>query len=284
MNYRHIYHAGNFADVVKHAILTLLIETLQRKETGFSYIDAHAGIGLYDLQDPAAIKTMEAEQGIQQLLSKDDIPAILNNYLTVIKQINHELGYSHLPPARFYPGSAMVVKKLLRSQDYAIINELHPEDFLELKRNFKNDEQVACHKRDAYEFLPAILPPILKRGLVLIDPPYEEKDEYEKIIDCLKKSLSRWPNGIYAIWFPIKTESTHIFYNQLLAITTAPILITELTIKSTDELGLLGTGLVIINPPWQIEEKIEPLLSYLWKLFSPAGLGNYQIKLIQEKK
>lgn len=280
MNYRHIYHAGSFADVAKHFILTLLIDSLKRKESGFTYLDTHAGVGLYDLQDPAAIKTTEATSGIQQLIMQNNIPAEINDYINIIKQVNNELGYQ-IPPARFYPGSAMVVKKLLRPQDNIIINELHPEDFLELKRNFKYDKQATCHKRDAYEFLPAILP--VKRGLTLIDPPYEEKNEYEKIIACLKKSLQRWPNGIYAIWFPIKNENTQILYDQLLAITQAPILITELTIKNAEELGLLGTGLIIINPPWQIEAKIEPVLAYLWKLFSPEKLGHYFVKSIQIK-
>ena len=272
MNYQHIYHAGNFADVFKHAVLVLIIEHLKKKDSGFCYIDTHAGAGSYDLTSPEAQKTGEALAGVQKII-QDSPPACLQTYLELLKtdQSNHQL--------LTYPGSPLLVSRMLRPQDLMILNEFHPATHQKLKNNFNRQTQIAIHHRDAYEFLPAILPPPAARGIVLMDPPFEQKDEHEKIQAVLQKSLKRWSHGIYMIWYPMTTRGS----SNLTAITNQypnhhPI-IAELIIadKKYAESGLIGSQLLILNPPWQLADTLRPLLKYLWTVFNVNGQGSYNV-------
>ena len=268
MNYRHLYHAGNFADVVKHVILTLLIQDLLRKEKPFCYLDTHAGSGCYDLQSASAQKTREYETGISRILQQKDYPVEIENYLSAVKAV-----------APFYPGSSRIVRPFLRDHDRMILTELHSQECALLKQEFHHDKQVSVHNTDAYQALKAWLPPKERRGLVLIDPPYEQNNEREQIIAGLKTAFERWPTGIYAIWYPLKNNIWVQHFHRLLKKSGfEKILIAELSIYPEDTpLSLYGCGMIIINPPWQFDIQLKNLMPWLWQVLSPQQQGNYRV-------
>lgn len=256
MNYRHAFHAGNVADVVKHAVLVALIEQLRQKDTAFCYVDTHAGTGRYDLTSEAAAKTGEFQDGIGRLLARDPPPA-LAAYLSLVRAAQPQ-------PDRvqIYPGSPALVQALLRPQDRAILVELHPEDVQVLRRQFRNDTRVHVHHRDGYEALPAFVPPRERRGLVLIDPPFEERDELPALVGALEDAHRRWPTGQYAIWYPIKDRSpVEQFHGALANTGLRKLMVVELV--ATPERALRGSGLVLVNPPWRIEDALVPVLDQI---------------------
>jgi 23S rRNA (adenine2030-N6)-methyltransferase len=261
MNYRHSYHAGNFADVFKHSILVLLIQKLLQKEKPFCYFDSHAGIGYYDLYSAETQKTQEYISGIAKVLAQESYPPELTTYINIIKKLN--LGDS----MQYYPGSPYIVRQMLRAQDRMVLMELHKDDVQMLKQNFFNDQQVAVHHCDGYLGLKAFLPPKENRGLVLIDPPFEEKDEFTKVIEGLKIALERWRNGIYAIWYPIKDRlSVNEFLTQINTIAPNEVLVSEITIVEQSELSsLVSCGMAIINPPWQLDQKLKYVVPWMEK-------------------
>lgn len=257
--YRHIYHAGNFADVAKHAILSLLIRAMQRKDSPCCIIDTHGGIGRYDLLAAQAQKTSEFQQGIARVLASQSIPEALNDYLSIIRSLNHD------DEPRFYPGSPWIARQLLRPQDRLILSELNPADHAQLKQCFVGDRQVAVHLRDAYEGLRASLPPKEKRALILIDPAYELKDEYQRLSQGLQAATTRFPTGVYAVWYPIMSRSlVNRFYHDLAATGIRRILRTEMLVREDSERTQMnGSGMIIINPPWQLDSQLQPLLAWL---------------------
>jgi 23S rRNA (adenine2030-N6)-methyltransferase len=264
MNYRHAYHAGNFADVHKHAALALLLAHLRKKETPFHVVDSHAGIGRYDLSGLEAGKTGEAENGILRV--KDCEDEILAPYLALVR------GENDGETIRFYPGSPLVVRRLLRPADRLSLAELHPEDARSLRQLFRHDRQVAIREEDAYQALKALLPPKERRGLVLIDPPFEEKDEFRRLAKGLAEALRRWPTGIYAIWYPIKSVSDCDRFKSELVNFGRPCLISEvMLLAGTDETKLMGSGLAVINPPWQIDRQLESLAAVLHRALGCQG-------------
>lgn len=267
MNYRHIYHAGNFADVFRHVLLLSLIESLLRKDKPFCYLDTHAGTGNYDLQTESAQKTQEFAQGIFKLwpLKSETTPQLITQYLDIIQNWNLEHGTHNL---RYYPGSPVFVRKLLRSQDQMILTELHPQDALLLKQQFNRDKQVSVHHLDGYQGLKAFLPPKLSRGLVLIDPPFENRAEFNHITQHLQLALQRWHNGMYAVWYPIKNplEVSH-FYQALQVSGIRKILCCEMTLPPAITTHLNACGMLIINPPWQWADEASGLLTWLSKAF-----------------
>ncbi|MFI4954316.1 MAG: 23S rRNA (adenine(2030)-N(6))-methyltransferase RlmJ, partial [Gammaproteobacteria bacterium] len=222
MNYQHAYHAGGTADVFKHIVLIQLLTSLHKKPTAFTYFETHAGNALYDLQETPAQKTLEHQTGIGALWDNKNIkhPAIAS-YLEIVKSVNlaqtASSGTSNSTETlNFYPGSSLFACHCLRAQDNAIICELHPDVYQNLRAYFKHDNQVHVHQRNGYEALPALLPPKSQRGLVLIDPPYEITDEFQQLQQVLEKVQARWVMGIYAIWFPIKHYEIILdFYNSL---------------------------------------------------------------------
>lgn len=280
MNYRHLYHAGNFADVVKHVILIELAHAMQRKPKGFCYVDTHAGIGRYDLKSVQAKKTAEYSRGIVPVLQALDAPQELQAYLNIIKAFNP----SSAPVApQFYPGSPCIIQKLMRAQDRMILNELHPEDYQLLRYNFYLEPRAAVHHRDAYELLLALLPLVERRGLILIDPAYEKTDELDQVHLALQKALKRFATGIYTVWIPIKDRSYRKFSRALAASTGAEILLVELTLAPVPHKaeGLVGAAMLIINPPFQIQKVLQAQLSWLWKLWGTAGKGGWKIETIR---
>jgi 23S rRNA (adenine2030-N6)-methyltransferase len=203
MNYRHAFHAANFADVVKHAALALLVGRLQAKEGALALLDLFAGLGVYDLESEAARKTGEAEAGLFRLWPppKGELGQLLAPWLAQVAALN---GGATARRPKFYPGSPELLRRLLRPQDRLVLAELHEGDFATLRRRYGQDPQIAVHKRDGFEALPALVPPPERRGLVLIDPPYEQPDEGDRLARALQRAYRRWPTGVYAIWYPVK--------------------------------------------------------------------------------
>lgn len=273
MNYRHLYHAGNFADVMKHLILLSLLQALRRKEKPFCYLDTHAGIGCYDLTSAVTQKQREYTGGITKLVAGKDTPPLVGQYLEIIKAINTD-------KLTQYPGSPYFAKQLLRETDRIVLCELHPEDVHTLKSLFKYEQQVAVHHADGYQGLKAFLPPKEKRGLILIDPPFENADEFKTIIDNLSIALNRFVQGVYAIWYPLKDKhSVQRFKRQLLNLPAHNILDIQLAINEINPmLGLNGSGVTIINAPWQIDQELKSLMSWLWQVLAVEQRGFHRVE------
>lgn len=287
MNYRHSYHAGSFSDVFKHIVLISLIEALKQKPKPFCIIETHAGAGLYDLTDvKEAGKTEEYKSGILRLSSlvfarddgseiihDDSIPNYILDYLKVVKQYQ----FPH-----YYPGSPLLTQAFLRKdiQDKMILMELHPKEAYALRTLFRKDKKVSVHHQDGYLGLKAFLPPKERRGLVFIDPPFENKNEWEQMLESLRVSLQRFSNGIYAIWYPIKDRKiVSSFIDQLKQeYDKDKILNCEFSIYPEDSpMGLTASGVVVINHPYQWDVQLKPLMGWLWKILSPLGHGYYRL-------
>lgn len=274
LSYRHIYHAGNFADVFKHVVLVQVLRALLRKDTPFFVLDTHAGIGRYELARAEAQKNREFSGGVEQLLECADPPPAISDYLAQV--------YAQNPAGSelvCYPGSPCLIRGLLRAQDRLVLSELHPADVVELKRVFAGDKQVAVHQQDGYQGLKAFLPPVERRGLVLIDPPYERKDEYARVAEHLQAAHQRWPTGTYMIWYPVLSRSlVNRFHQAIIDTGIRKILCAELCIDAdTDRTAFVGSGLLIVNPPWQLQEQLGAELSWLWHCLAPAGQGGQSI-------
>ncbi len=272
MNYRHAFHAGNFGDVFKHLVLTLLLKSLQKKDAPFCYLDTHAGPGRYDLQSDAAQKTGEYHDGIQRLWSNHEIPHS-ENYLAAVHALNVD------DVLRHYPGSPRLARFFLRPQDRMLLVEAHPEEAVKLKSEFEGDRQVIIQQQDAYASLKALLPPKEKRGLVLIDPPYESPNEFSQVIQGLRSATNRWSSGIYAIWYPIKNRPPiEAFQRSLIATGIRKILCAEFCPYPDDSaFRLNGCGMVIINPPWQLDETLQAMMTALFELLRQHAQGRTEV-------
>jgi len=276
MNYEHAYHAGNFSDVIKHVLLSTLVQFFTKKETAFCYIDTHAGAGIYDLEAVQAKKTEEYILGIEKIIQQPDPPPLVKRYLDCVHAINNHLLKTHYASLRYYPGSPMLVKQLLRPHDRIIACELQTKTYQALKSNFAGDKQVAVHHSDGFLGLKAFLPPQEKRGLILIDPPYENPNEYDRILKTLPAALKRFPTGTYAIWYPIKAKSqSDHFLNTARRTLPGTLLSIELTIYPDLSQHLNGSGLLVINPPWQFDDAMKPLLPWLWNALTINGQGHH---------
>jgi 23S rRNA (adenine2030-N6)-methyltransferase len=262
MNYRHIYHAGNFADVLKHAVLARLIEYLKQKDKPFRVLDTHAGIGVYDLSSVEAQKTGEWLDGIGRLLDAPlpaNIAPLLSSYFDAIRTLNPDGGLT------FYPGSPKLSRMLLRPQDRLSLMELHPADFEELHRNFDGDFQTRATHLDGWLAMNAHLPPKEKRGLILVDPPYELEGEYRRLVENFAKAYRKFPTGVYCLWYPLKNGAPIAeFHNAFAELEIPKILCAELSVKSErDTTGLSGSGLILVNPPYTMKGELEILLPFL---------------------
>ncbi|THF58462.1 23S rRNA (adenine(2030)-N(6))-methyltransferase RlmJ [Ollibium composti] len=281
MNYRHAYHAGNFADVVKHAVLARLVEYLKQKDKAFRVIDIHAGIGLYDLASVEAQKTGEWHDGIGRLLDAAIEPkalALLAPYLDAVRACNPQGGLSR------YPGSPLIVRHLLRRQDRLSAIELHPDDAERLKTRFEGDFQVRVMQLDGWLALGAHLPPKEKRGLVLVDPPFEEQGEFARIVDGLIKAHRRWPGGLYALWYPVKDDdAVAVFRRDLAASGIAKILDIRFEARAPAP-RLYGSGMVVVNPPFTLESELRDLLPTLHRLLAEEGKAQWALEWLAGEK
>ena len=278
MNYRHAFHAGNHADVLKHYVLSRLIALLSRKEAPFAYLDSHAGIGLYDLQGDQASRTGEWLEGIARLWQASDVPDPLLDYLEVIRAMNPDGELRH------YPGSPELARLLTREQDRLHLNEKHPEDGRLLKENMHGDRRVAVHLGEGWYVPRALLPTREKRALLLIDPPFEQVDEMERCAQSLSEAISRMRQAVVAIWYPIKDlRQLSRFYRDLQKSKAPKLLRVELYVHPTDEAARLnGSGLVISNPPWGLEDELKQILPWLADLLRQSQGGWRLDWLIEE--
>lgn len=273
MNYRHAFHAGNFADVVKHALFARLIAYLGRKDKPFRVMDTHGGRGVYDLSGDEARRTGEAAEGIDRLVASPawDDP-LLADYRAAVEAARARFG------ADTYPGSPLIARHLLRRQDRLSAYELHPVDAEALAELFAGDTQVKAIELDGWLALGAHVPPKEKRGLVLIDPPFERTDEIETIVEQLQRAHARWPGGVYAIWYPIKRPAQHRrFHDLLIESGIRSILAADFWREPHgSEERLVGTGLVVVNPPFTFAAEaraIFDLLAPVLRLSSEAQCG-----------
>jgi 23S rRNA (adenine2030-N6)-methyltransferase len=261
MNYRHGFHAGNFADVFKHALLARLLVYLSRKETPFRVIDTHAGEGAYDLSSDEAQRTAEWRGGVGRLAAPSDaseaVRELLAPYLAGLGPLDPE-GRPAL-----YPGSPTIVQKLMRPQDRAIFCELRPDAFAALHRRFARDARIRTIHIDGYMGLGAYAPPKERRGLVLIDPPFEREDEFDAAFDAFTKAHAKWSSGIYALWHPSKSDhQVRKFYNRLTGSGIRRILRLSLSVGGGEE-GLRSCGMVVVNPPFVFEQEATAILAFL---------------------
>lgn len=254
MNYRHAFHAGNFADVAKHVGLMCLLERLAAKAKPFAYVDTHAGAGFYDLSSGEARRSGEADHGIRELASGPATDGPIGRYLKLIRSVQPRPG-----EIRVYPGSPMIARQVMREDDRALVCEIHPEQARLLRQNLAGDRRFGVHHRDGYEALEALLPPTPRRGVVLIDPPYEDADEFGRLLPALEKGARRWPTGIFMVWYPIKhRRELRGFYRSLAAAGLGPVLLAELAVRPADSGGRLnGSGLAVIRPPWQFDRELS---------------------------
>lgn len=265
MNYRHAFHAGNFADVFKHAILALCIDYLKQKPAPFRVIDTHAGIGGYDLAGVEAGKTLEWADGIGRLIGAEAAPLpqpiedILAPFLGVVRAHNPDDRLSN------YPGSPVIVRSLMRSGDALVVNELHPADNDTLARRFARDAQTKVMALDGWIALKALLPPKERRGLVLIDPPFEARDDFEKLAVSVDEARRRFATGTLLLWYPIKDPGTvDSFYAAARDAAGDKALRVDLLIRAPQDVTKLnGCGMMIVNPPYLLEEKLRVLLPFL---------------------
>lgn len=279
MNYRHAYHAGNFADVLKHAVLAHVIAHLKRKPQPFRVIDTHAGTGVYDLGGEEAGKTGEWRDGIGRILADappPDVAEILAPYLDVVRAENGmapdgAAGSGH-PDLVRYPGSPLLARRLLRPGDRLVVNEAHPEDGAQLKTLFAKDPAVKVLALDGWMALKSLLPPPERRGVVLIDPPFEEAGEFHRLVEALSAAHRRFATGTVILWYPIKDpRRVRAFHRDAAALGIPKLLAAELYVRAPlSEGALAGTGLLILNPPFTLEAALKSLLPYLTQRFARA--------------
>ncbi|CAB1259273.1 23S rRNA (adenine(2030)-N(6))-methyltransferase RlmJ [Vibrio cholerae] len=275
LSYRHSFHAGNHADVLKHIVQSLILNSLQQKEKPFVYHDTHSGVGRYDLTHEWSEKTGEYKQGIARVWQQDNIPAELDRYLDAIRQLNQG------ETLRYYPGSPRVARAHLREQDRMVLTELHPSDYPLLEQEFHRDRQVSIYKEDGFARLKASLPPQERRGLVLIDPPYELAKEYRDVVRAIAQSYKRWATGIYAIWYPVVNRcDIDDMLEGLQGLEIRKILQIELGVApDTNERGMTASGMIVINPPWTLESQMQTILPFLKQAIAPAT-GHYKVEWV----
>lgn len=273
MNYRHAFHAGNHADVLKHVVLLALTDALARKDTPFFVLDTHAGRGRYLLAGEEGRRTAEAEGGVLRLAGEAGLPDAIERYLRAV-QADNPVG-----ALVTYPGSPLLVARAMRAQDRLAACELQPEEAAQLKALFAGDRRVQVQAGDGYAAIRALLPPRpggtrIGRGLVLIDPPYETQDaEYPRIVAALGEVLARWPQAICAVWYPIKQRRSLLpFFRKVASLPAASALLAELLVRADDSpLRLNGSGMLVLNAPWRLDAAIAPALPALQRVLGQAG-------------
>ncbi len=261
--------------MVKHIVQSLILSALQQKDKPFVYHDTHSGVGRYDLTHEWSEKTGEYKQGIARLWQQTEVPEDIHSYLEAIKALNDD------GELRYYPGSPRVARAHLRSHDRMVLTELHPSDYPLLEQEFHCDRQVAIFKEDGFARLKGSLPPKERRGLVLIDPPYELAKEYRDVVQAIAQSYKRWATGIYAIWYPVVNRcDIEDMIEGLQGLGIRKILQIELGVSpDTNERGMTASGMIVINPPWKLESQMQSILPFLKEAIAPAT-GHYKVEWI----
>ncbi len=279
MNYHHAFHAGNFADVMKHIVLTRLIEYLKLKPAAFRLIDTHAGIGRYDFTSDEARRSPEWQEGIQLLFNKglpEPAAELIAPYVEAVRSENKGNAL------KAYPGSPLLARKLFRPQDRLSALELHPSDAKKLKAVFAGDIQARVTELDGWLALGAYVPPKERRGLVLVDPPFEEPGEFERLVEGLVIAHKKWATGIYALWYPLKEpREVNSFVTELKATGIPRMLRLELSIdRPTTPPKLYGSGLIVVNPPFTLEAELNLILPALANVLGD-GRGSHRIEWLR---
>lgn len=259
LSYRHAFHAGNFADVLKHVVLTATLRYLVRKDAPLLYLDTHAGAGLYDLHSPQAARTGESAAGIGRLWGMQSVPDALAHYLEVVRQCNDTSALHR------YPGSPWFAARVLRARDRLVLFERHSSDFPVLQQVFQGDRRVTCRAEDSYQCAPGLMPPAQRRGLVLMDPAYELAGEYELAMATLTRLYRRFTTGTYALWYPVLDESRSVALRRQLE--KQPVRdVLHIALRVADgrsRSGMYGSGMIVINPPWTLRDDMAAALPFL---------------------
>ncbi len=273
MNYRHSFHAGNHADVLKHAVLLRMVTLMQGKETPLCYLDSHAGTALYDLQGDDAERTGEYLGGIGRLWEQAELPELLGAYRDAVALYNTD------GQLRLYPGSPQLIADRLREQDRMIVSELHPADAAILKEHYAGEPRIAVHHRDGYELPKAFLPVPEKRALWLLDPPFEKSDDLERCMSAVQIAVQRMRQTVIALWYPIKDQRLlQDFYRRMADAGLPKVLRIELNVRPADtSLGLNGSGLMLVNPPWPLWQELEQVLPWLAGELAVSGPGGWRM-------
>ncbi|ALU89194.1 competence protein ComJ [Herbaspirillum rubrisubalbicans] len=290
LSYRHAFHAGNHADVLKHMVIIQLMRYLGQKDTAYMVIDTHAGAGVYALDGDYASKNAEYETGIAKLWERKDLPAMVKEYVDVVKSLNPS------GKMRYYPGSPYCAEKTMREQDRLRLFELHPSEVKVLEDNFRKLEahaaaqgqrpstrgkRVMVYRGDGFQGLKALLPPPSRRGLVLIDPPYEDKRDYAHVAQVLADALTRFPTGTYAVWYPVlqRNESRQL-PERLKRLGAKSWLNVTLAIHgpAPDGFGLHNSGMFILNPPWTLEAGLKEVMPYLIEVLGVDDSAEYVLE------
>jgi 23S rRNA (adenine2030-N6)-methyltransferase len=296
LSYRHAFHAGNHADVLKHVVTIQLLKHLGQKDVPYMYIDTHAGAGVYALDDRYAAKNAEYETGISRLWERKDLPPALVDYVQLVKEMNPS------GKLRYYPGSPYCAEKIMREQDRMRLFELHPSDSRILEENFRKLEahaaaqgkrpstrgkRVIVHYGNGFLDLKALLPPPSRRGLILIDPPYEDKSDYRSVKETLEDALKRFATGTYAVWYPVlqRIESRQM-PDKLKRLPASSWLNVTLSISTPlpDGFGLHNSGMFILNPPWTLEPMLRETMPYLVKVLGRDAGAGFTLDSAQEVK
>ena len=283
LSYRHGFHAGNHADVLKHIVLCLILRSLKKKDKPFCYIDTHAGAGGYSLDSDFSSKTGEYHTGIENVINNTRLKELVPEYFAVLDKLNQDE-----KALRYYPGSPYIAASLMREQDSLDLLELHPSDYENLRYNMHFVKNAHAHHRDAREGLNALLPPKIKRGLILIDPSYELESDYYDTIKMVKNAWAKFPNGIYAVWYPILGKAIDESWNFTRSLGKAGVpgtLKAELTVKEADPLrGMHGSGLVILNAPWGFDKELSEVLPVLTEGLKQNENARYTMNWLTEPK
>jgi 23S rRNA (adenine2030-N6)-methyltransferase len=276
MNYRHIYHAGNFADVLKHVVLIALIESLKAKQTPMAVLDTHAGAGRYALTSDEAMKTGEFRDGVMRLMALERMPTLLHAYLNLVRQGGGN---------QQYPGSPLIAAQLLREDDRLMLCEVQDAEVESLRQLFAADPRVAVHQRDGYQAMSALLPPKEKRGLVLIDPPFEAQEQEFRIIEeALEAAHKRFATGVFAVWYPIKLrQSVQPFHRWLKESGLRKVLVAEICVHPDNSaLRLNGCGMAIINTPYKLDRTLAELLPTLGAALTQSRFSQFKLEWLVE--
>jgi 23S rRNA (adenine2030-N6)-methyltransferase len=282
MNYRHAFHAGGFADVIKHIVLVRILIYLQEKPAAFRVIDSHAGAGLYDLTSAEALRGGEWQTGIARLMqarfSAATLP-LVTPYLDIVRAFN--------PPGdlRTYPGSPLIARALLRPQDRLTACEVESGTRKRLIDALRRDAQARVVDLDGWTALPAFVPPNERRGLVLVDPPFEAKDEFERLADGFSEAFAKWPTGLYLLWYPVKSRratdelARHVAASAAATRPAGKCLRLEFSVAPQRAgSGLISTGLLIVNPPWTLASELKTILLELEKPLGQGGAGRFRLE------
>jgi len=279
LSYRHSYHAGNFADVLKHSVLIHILEHLKKKQKPFCYVDTHAGAGNYSLTSEQAEKTQEYQQGIAKLWQASHQPPALESYIKVIKAFNTQSKLTR------YPGSPMIARHLLRPQDRLFLYELHNTEIELLRESVNKDKRVQLMHEDGFKRCLSIMPPQQRRGLVLIDPSYEIKTDYKQVFETLMQLYKRFATGTYALWYPVvERQRIDELEQKITASSLQNVQLFELAqLKDSQQLGMTASGIIVVNPPWTLQAEMQVALPYLAGQLGIGKQGGYRIKQLKDE-